>query len=55
MRIIIATTQLPLVQGGAEFQAEGLAAALVAAGHDVDTVRIPGLPPYYVPLVKLEV
>jgi glycosyltransferase involved in cell wall biosynthesis len=41
MRIIIATTQTPLVQGGAEFQAEGLAAALVAAGHDVDTVRIP--------------
>ena len=41
MRIIIATTQLPLVQGGAEFQAEGLTAALVAAGHDVDTVRIP--------------
>ncbi len=41
MRIVIATTQMPLVRGGAEFQAEGLAAALVAAGHDVDTVRIP--------------
>ena len=32
---------MPLLQGGAEFHAESLAAALVAAGHEVDTVRIP--------------
>ncbi len=41
MRVIIATTQLPLVNGGAEFQAEGLAAALVAAGHEAEVINIP--------------
>jgi glycosyltransferase involved in cell wall biosynthesis len=41
MRILIATTQLPLVKGGAEFHAEGLAEALCAAGHGVDIVKIP--------------
>ena len=41
MRILIATTQLPLVWGGAEFHAEGLAGALSAAGHHVDIVRVP--------------
>ncbi len=41
MRILIATTQLPLVKGGAEFHAEGLAEALGSAGHRVDIVKIP--------------
>ena len=41
MRILITTTQLPFVWGGAEFHAEGLAGALNAAGHQVDIARIP--------------
>lgn len=41
MRIVIATTQLPLVQGGAEFQAEGLVSALVTAGHEAEVIKIP--------------
>ncbi|HTY22687.1 MAG TPA: glycosyltransferase family 4 protein [Desulfomonilaceae bacterium] len=41
MRVVIATTQLPLVQGGAEYQAEGLVAALVAAGHEAEVIKIP--------------
>jgi glycosyltransferase involved in cell wall biosynthesis len=43
MQVLIATTQLPLVKGGAEFHAEGLAVALESAGHRVDIVRIPYL------------
>jgi glycosyltransferase involved in cell wall biosynthesis len=41
MRILIATTQLPFVWGGAEFHAESLADALRAAGHHVDIAKIP--------------
>ncbi len=41
MRILIATTQLPLVKGGAELHTEGLAEALCMAGHRVDVVKIP--------------
>ena len=41
MRILIVTTHLPLVWGGAEFHAEGLARALRAVGHEVDIIRIP--------------
>ena len=41
MRILIATSQVPFVRGGAEILAEGLEAALRGAGHDVETVRLP--------------
>jgi glycosyltransferase involved in cell wall biosynthesis len=41
MRILIATTQTPFVRGGAEAHAEGLQAALEAAGHQAELVRLP--------------
>ena len=41
MRIVIATVQVPFVRGGGEMLADGLEAALLAAGHDVETVRLP--------------
>lgn len=41
MRILIATTQVPFVRGGAEMHAEGLQAALAGAGHDVEIVSLP--------------
>jgi glycosyltransferase involved in cell wall biosynthesis len=41
MRVLIATTQVPFVRGGAELHAEGLQAALSAAGHDVEIVSLP--------------
>jgi glycosyltransferase involved in cell wall biosynthesis len=41
MRILIATTQVPFVQGGAEVLADDLCAALRGAGHEADVVRIP--------------
>lgn len=41
MRIIIATVQIPFVSGGAESHAEGLKAALIAAGHEADIVAVP--------------
>ena len=41
MRILIATVQVPFVRGGAERHADGLQAALAAAGHDVEQVRLP--------------
>jgi glycosyltransferase involved in cell wall biosynthesis len=41
MRILIATTQVPFVSGGAEAHAEGLRAALCAAGHAAEIIRIP--------------
>ena len=41
MRIIIATVQIPFVSGGAEFHAEGLKSALIAAGHEADIVAVP--------------
>lgn len=41
MRIIIATVQIPFVSGGAESHAEGLKAALLAAGHEADIVAVP--------------
>jgi len=41
MRIVIATTLVPFVRGGAEVLAEGLRQALVAAGHEVELVGVP--------------
>lgn len=41
MRILIATTQVPFVRGGAEAHAEGLKDALVEAGHVAEIVAIP--------------
>ena len=41
MRILIVTTQVPFVRGGAEVLADGLRDALCAAGHEAEIVRFP--------------
>lgn len=41
MRIVVATTQVPFVWGGAEILAEGLVQALRAEGHLAEIVAIP--------------
>ena len=41
MRLLIVTIQVPFVHGGAEMHADGLQAALAAAGHEVEQVRLP--------------
>jgi len=41
MRVLIATTQVPFVRGGAEILAEGLAHALRTDGHTAEIVAIP--------------
>lgn len=41
MRILIVTTGVPFVRGGAEVHAEGLQRALTGAGHDAELVYIP--------------
>lgn len=41
MRILIATTQVPFIRGGAEAHAEGLRDALRDAGHQAEIVSIP--------------
>src|SRR5437763_10325740 len=41
MRVLIATTQVPFIQGGAETMAKGLRQALRAAGHEAEIVAIP--------------
>src|SRR2546421_4097072 len=41
MRILIATTQVPFVRGGAEAHAEGLLKALRDAGHEAEIVAVP--------------
>ncbi len=41
MRILIATTQVPFIRGGAEVLAENLRDALLAAGHQAELVSIP--------------
>ncbi len=41
MRIVIATTHVPFVRGGAEAHAEGLRKALRDAGHEAEIVAIP--------------
>ncbi|MGA9997165.1 MAG: glycosyltransferase family 4 protein [Pyrinomonadaceae bacterium] len=41
MRILIATTHVPFIRGGAEAHAEGLRDALRAEGHEAEIVAIP--------------
>jgi len=41
MRVLIATTQVPFVRGGAEIHAEGLRSALTDAGHEAEVVAVP--------------
>ncbi len=41
MRILITTTQVPFVHGGAEIHARNLQEALRMAGHEVETVAVP--------------
>jgi glycosyltransferase involved in cell wall biosynthesis len=41
MRVVIASVQVPFVRGGAEFLAEGLLRAIVAAGHTAEIVTVP--------------
>ena len=41
MRLLIATTQVPFVHGGAEIHAQNLQTALRTAGHAVETVAVP--------------
>jgi glycosyltransferase involved in cell wall biosynthesis len=41
MRILITTSQVPFIRGGAELHAEGLRDALRAEGHDAEIVAIP--------------
>ncbi len=41
MHIVIATTQVPFVQGGAEVHARNLQQALMAAGHAAEIVAVP--------------
>ena len=41
MRVAVASVQVPFVRGGAEALAEGLLAALAAAGHQADLVTVP--------------
>ncbi|HEY0006742.1 MAG TPA: glycosyltransferase family 4 protein, partial [Pyrinomonadaceae bacterium] len=41
MRILIATTQVPFIRGGAEAHAEGLREALREAGHEAEIVTVP--------------
>jgi glycosyltransferase involved in cell wall biosynthesis len=41
MRILIATTHVPFIRGGAEAHAEGLRDALLAAGHEAEIVAVP--------------
>lgn len=41
MRILIATTHVPFIRGGAEVHAEGLRDALLAAGHEAEIVAVP--------------
>ncbi len=40
-RILIATVQVPFIQGGAESHARGLKEALVRAGHEAEIVTMP--------------
>jgi glycosyltransferase involved in cell wall biosynthesis len=41
MRILIATTQVPFVRGGAEIHAEGLRTSLESAGHQAEIIAVP--------------
>jgi glycosyltransferase involved in cell wall biosynthesis len=41
MRVVIATTQVPFIRGGAEILAEGLGHALRSQGHEAEIVAMP--------------
>jgi glycosyltransferase involved in cell wall biosynthesis len=41
MRILITTTQVPFIRGGAESHAEGLREALLEAGHQAEIIALP--------------
>jgi glycosyltransferase involved in cell wall biosynthesis len=41
MRVLIATTQVPFIRGGAEIHAEQLRNALITAGHEAEIVAVP--------------
>ena len=41
MNIVICTSQVPFVRGGAEELADGLTAALLAQGHNVEQIALP--------------
>src|SRR5882762_207929 len=41
MRILIATTHVPFVRGGAEMHADGLRQALRVAGHEAEIIAVP--------------
>lgn len=41
MRILIATTHVPFIRGGAEAHAEGLRDALIDEGHEAEIVAVP--------------
>src|SRR3989442_456887 len=41
MRILIATTHVPFIRGGAEAHAEGLRDALIAESHEAEIVAVP--------------
>jgi glycosyltransferase involved in cell wall biosynthesis len=41
MRVVIGTTQVPFVRGGAEMLADSLKAALIEAGHEAEIVSLP--------------
>lgn len=41
MRIVVATVQVPFIQGGAEILAEGLVRAIRGAGHEVEIISMP--------------
>ncbi len=41
MRILITTTQVPFIRGGAEVHAEGLRDALRRFGHEAEILAIP--------------
>lgn len=41
MRILLLTTKVPFIQGGAQAHTEGLRQALLQAGHDVDILEVP--------------
>jgi hypothetical protein len=43
-RIVVAETQVPFVQGGAELHVRALVEQLKHRGHDVETVAIPFRP-----------
>lgn len=47
MRILVVTTQVPFIRGGAEIHADGLIHALRSVGHEAELVTIPfkGYPP----------